>query len=146
MRDRCYHTKHKAERTPKGVTETDLRIDKWLWAVRIFKTRSQAADACKKGQILIEEEPVKPSRNIKEGEIVKVKRNAIYYQYKVLGLLAKRQSASIAKDYVEDVTPEEEKEKLQIRRYTGFEIRDRGAGRPTKRERRLIEKFKKGKL
>ena len=123
--------------------EENLRIDKWLWAVRIFKTRSQAADACKKGKILIDEVPVKPSRIIKKGEIVFVKNPPVTYQYKVLGLLGNRQSAKIVVDYVEDVTPEEEKEKLEIKRFTGFEIRDRGIGRPTKKERRLIDQLKR---
>ena len=123
--------------------EENLRIDKWLWAVRIFKTRSQAADACKKGKILIDEVPVKPSRIIKKGEIVFVKNPPVIYQYKVLGLLGNRQSAKIVIDYVEDVTPEEEKEKLEIKRFTGFEIRNRGIGRPTKKERRLIDQLKR---
>ncbi len=125
------------------ITENNLRIDKWLWAVRIFKTRSQAAEACKKGKVLIDDIQVKPSRVIKLGEIITVKHPPVNYQYKVLGLLGKRQSAKIVVDYVEDITPEEEKEKLEIKRYTGFEIRDRGVGRPTKRERRLIDDLKK---
>ncbi len=123
--------------------EENLRIDKWLWAVRIFKTRSQAADACKKGKILIEEIAVKPSRIIKKGEIVFVKSPPVIYQYRVLGLLGNRQSAKVVVDYVEDITPEEEKVKLEIKRFTGFEIRDRGIGRPTKRERRLIDQLKR---
>ncbi len=125
--------------------EQDLRIDKWLWAVRIFKTRSQAAEACKKGRVLIDDVQVKPSRVLKVGEIVSIKRPPVLYQYKVLGLLGKRQSAKIVVDYVEDITPESEKEKLDIQRFTGFEIRDRGVGRPTKKERRLIEELKKMK-
>lgn len=126
-------------------SEKDLRIDKWLWAVRIFKTRSQASEACKKGKVLIDDIQVKPSRVIKVGEIVIIKRPPVNYQYKVLGLLGKRQSAKIAAEYVEDVTPESEKEKLEIQRFSGFELRDRGVGRPTKRERRLIEQLKKMK-
>lgn len=124
-------------------TEENLRIDKWLWAVRIFKTRSQAAEACKKGKVLIDSIQVKPSRVLKVGEIVYVKKLPVIYQYKVLGLLGKRQSAKIITDYVEDITPEEEKSKLDITRHAGFEIRDRGIGRPTKRERRLIDELKK---
>ena len=124
-------------------TEENLRIDKWLWAVRIFKTRSQAAEACKKGKVLIDSIQVKPSRVLKVGEIVYVKKLPVIYQYKVLGLLGKRQSAKIIADYVEDITPEEEKSKLDITRHAGFEIRDRGIGRPTKRERRLIDELKK---
>ncbi len=123
--------------------EETLRIDKWLWAVRLFKTRNQAAEACKKGRVLIDNIPVKPSRIIKVGEIVFVKHPPVIYQYKVKGLLGKRQSAKIAQDYVEDITPEEEKVKLEIKRYSGFEIRSRGVGRPTKRERRLIDHLKK---
>lgn len=123
--------------------ENNLRIDKWLWAVRIFKTRSQAADACKKGRVLIDDVQVKPSRVIKVDEIVFIKRPPVTYQYKVLGLLGKRQSASIAADYVEDITPEDEKMKLEIKKYTGFEIRDRGVGRPTKKQRRLIDDLKR---
>lgn len=122
--------------------EDNLRIDKWLWAVRVFKTRSQAAEACKKGRILIDNVQVKPSRVLKVGEIVLVKNPPVIYQYKVLGLLGKRQSAKIAADYVEDITPEEEKIKLDMKRFTGFEIRDRGVGRPTKKERRLIDELK----
>lgn len=123
--------------------EENLRIDKWLWAVRIFKTRSQAAEACKKGRVLIDDVQVKPSRIIKPGEIIFVKRPPVTYQYKVLGLLGKRQSAKIASEYVEDITPDEEKIKLEMKKHTGFEIRDRGVGRPTKKQRRLIEELKR---
>ncbi len=123
--------------------EKNLRIDKWLWAVRIFKTRSQAAEACKKGKVLIDDVQVKPSRVIKIGEIVNLKRPPITFQFKVLGLLGKRQAASIVVDYVKDITPEEEKLKLDMQRYEGYELRDRGVGRPTKRERRLIDDLKR---
>lgn len=123
--------------------EDNLRIDKWLWAVRVFKTRSQASEACKKGKVLIDGVQVKPSRVIKVGEIVHIKKMPVIYQYKVLGLLGKRQAAKIVVDYVEDITPEEEKMKLDLKNHSGFELRDRGIGRPTKRERRLIEELKK---
>ena len=123
--------------------EENLRIDKWLWAVRIFKTRSQASEACKKGKILIDNIQVKPSRVIKVGEIVFIKRPPVTYQYKVLGLLGKRQSAKIVVEYVEDITPDEEKIKLEMQKHAGFELRDRGIGRPTKRERRLIDGLKR---
>jgi ribosome-associated heat shock protein Hsp15 len=123
--------------------EKNLRIDKWLWAVRIFKTRSQAAEACKKGRILIDDVQVKPSRVLKIGEIVFVKRPPVTYQYKVLGLLGKRQAATIVAEYVEDITPEEEKVKLEMKRHAGFEVRDRGVGRPTKKQRRLIDELKR---
>jgi len=123
--------------------EHDVRIDKWLWAVRIFKTRSQASEACRKGRIVINDVQVKPSRVIKVGEIVIVKKPPVTHQYKILGLLENRQSAKVIVNYVEDLTPEEEKEKLEIKKHIGFEIRDRGIGRPTKRERRLIDHLKK---
>lgn len=123
--------------------EENLRIDKWLWAVRIFKTRSQAAEACKKGRVLIDDVQVKPSRVIKEGEVVFIKRPPVTYQYKVLGLLGKRQSAAIAANYVEDITPKEEKVKLEMKKHAGFEVRDRGVGRPTKKQRRLIDQLKR---
>ena len=123
--------------------EENLRIDKWLWAVRIFKTRSQASEACKKGRVLIDDIQVKPSRVIKIGEVVFIKRPPVIYQFKVKGLLGKRQSAKVVVDYVEDITPEEEKLKLDMKRFTGFEIRDKRVGRPTKRERRLIDDLKR---
>ena len=123
--------------------EENLRIDKWLWAVRIYKTRSQASEACKKGKVIIDDVQVKPSRTIKRGEVVLVKNPPVTYQYKVLGLLGKRQSAKVIVDYIEDITPEEEKVKLEMKKYAGFEIRDRGVGRPTKRERRLIDQLKR---
>jgi len=123
-----------------SLTEDNLRVDKWLWAVRVFKTRSQAAEACKNGKILIDDKTVKPSRIIKIGEIVKVKRLPVVYSFKVKGLLAKRQSAQIVVDFVEDVTPAEEKMKLE-QNLTVFVQRDRGDGRPTKKERRDIEKL-----
>lgn len=122
--------------------EENLRIDKWLWAVRIFKTRSQASDACKKGRVLINNVQVKPSRVLKIGEIVIFKNPPVTYSFLVKGLLGKRQSAKIVADYVENITPEEELIKLDIKNFTGFEIRDRGAGRPTKKERRLIDDLK----
>ncbi|MFP4041512.1 MAG: RNA-binding S4 domain-containing protein [Bacteroidales bacterium] len=121
-----------------------LRIDKWLWAVRIFKTRSQASDACKKGKVLIEGQQVKPSRIIKTGEIVTVKKRPVFYKYKVLGLLGKRQGAKIAQEYYEDITPDEEKQKLELhRKQDKFEHREKGMGRPTKKERRILDQIKK---
>jgi len=121
----------------------ELRIDKWLWAVRIYKTRSQAANACKKGSVLIDGQQVKPSRTVKVGETVTVKKKPVFYKYKVLGLLEKRQSAKIADEYKEDVTPEEELKKLDVQKQATFERRDKGAGRPTKKERRILDRIKK---
>ncbi|MBE9466814.1 MAG: RNA-binding S4 domain-containing protein [Bacteroidetes bacterium] len=119
------------------------RIDKWLWAVRIFKTRSLASEACKKGRVLIEGIAVKSSRLIKIDEIVNVKFNPIIKSYKVKNLISKRISAKLAVEYVEDITPEAEINKLRIMSYSGGGNRDKGLGRPTKKDRRTIEKYRK---
>ncbi len=119
----------------------DLRIDKYLWAVRVFKTRSLATEACRKGKVIIDEVQVKPSRVVKEGDVIYVKRNPIVYSYRVKKLLGKRLSAKLVVDYVENITPEEELKKLEVRD-TFFIKRDRGSGRPTKKERRIIDKLR----
>jgi ribosome-associated heat shock protein Hsp15 len=122
------------------LVEKDLRIDKWLWAVRIFKTRSQATAACRKGRVMIGHNPVKPSRVLKINDIVEVKRPPVNYSYRVKGLLAKRLSARRIVEYVENITPPEELNKLS-QRDTFFIKRDKGTGRPTKKERRVIERL-----
>ncbi len=119
----------------------NLRIDKYLWAVRVFKTRNIATEECKKGRVLIDTFPVKPSRTIKTGDIIQIKVPPVLRTFKVLGLIDKRVSAVIAKDYVLETTPESEFEKLKLARNT-YVQHDKGAGRPTKKSRRLIEKFK----
>jgi ribosome-associated heat shock protein Hsp15 len=123
------------------LIDKQIRIDKWLWAVRIFKTRNQATEACKKGRILIRDQAVKPSRTLKVNDIVKVKKPPVVYSYKVTGLLAKRLSARLVKDYVEDITSGEELEKMRVRE-TFFVSRDKGSGRPTKKERRIMDKLR----
>ncbi|MCK5464156.1 MAG: RNA-binding S4 domain-containing protein [Bacteroidales bacterium] len=123
------------------LIDKQIRVDKWLWAVRIFKTRNQATEACKKGRILIREQPVKPSRVLRINDIIQVKRPPAVYSFKVTGLLAKRLSARLVKDYIEDITPEQELEKLKVRE-TFFISRDKGSGRPTKKERRTMEKLR----
>jgi ribosome-associated heat shock protein Hsp15 len=123
------------------LTDNEVRIDKWLWAVRIFKTRSQATEACRKGKILILDQQAKPSRIIKIDDIVQVKKPPVVYSFRVLGLLGKRLGAKAIHEYVENITPREELDKLKIRE-TFFIVRDRGAGRPTKKERRVIDKLK----
>ena len=119
----------------------EVRIDKWLWAVRIFKTRSQASEACKKGKVIINEVPVKPSRIIKVGECVNVKKMPVIYIYKVVGIISKRVSAKIAQEHFDNLTTEEELNKLNFDS-SGFFVRDKGLGRPTKKERRIIDKVK----
>jgi ribosome-associated heat shock protein Hsp15 len=123
------------------LIDKQIRVDKWLWAVRIFKTRSQATEACRKGRILIDEQAVKPSRVLKVNDIIKVRKPPVVYSYRVSGLLAKRLSARLVKDYVEDITPEQELEKLRMRE-TFFIHRDKGSGRPTKKERRTMDKLR----
>ncbi len=119
----------------------DVRIDKWLWAARICKTRSKAATECKKGKILIDNVPVKPSRLVREGEIIVVRKMPVIYTYRIKKILAKRVAAKLVGAYVEDLTPQEEKDKLLRKSTTTLFIRKRGEGRPTKKERRIIERF-----
>lgn len=122
--------------------EEKVRIDKWLWAVRIFKTRSLAAEECGKGHVTIGEVHVKASRELKGGEVVKVRIPPIERHYLVKKLTDKRMSAQLAVDFVEDVTPPETLALLNAVKVYGFEYRDRGVGRPTKRDRRMIDKLK----
>lgn len=121
-----------------------VRIDKWLWAVRIFKTRSLAAEECGKGHVSIGDIHVKASRELKGGEEIRVRIPPIERHYLVKQLTDKRMSAQLAVDFVEDVTPQEKLDLLNTARVFGFEHRDRGAGRPTKKDRRLIDKLKEG--
>ncbi len=123
------------------LIDKEVRIDKWLWAVRIYKTRNQAAEACKKGRILILDQSVKPSRVLKINDVVQVKKPPVVYSYRVLGLLGKRLSAKAVREYIENITPEAEMDKLKVRE-TFFIIRERGTGRPTKKERRTIDKLR----
>jgi ribosome-associated heat shock protein Hsp15 len=116
----------------------EVRIDKWLWAIRVYKTRTQAAEACQKGRIIIGNIQVKPSRNIKIGDVVMVRKLPVIYTYEVTGLIDKRVSASEAQKNFKDLTSVEELNKLNIKE-TIFVVRDRGTGRPTKKERREID-------
>jgi ribosome-associated heat shock protein Hsp15 len=122
--------------------EKSIRIDKYLWAVRIYKTRSSASEACRKGKIMISNIQVKPSRTISANEIITVKKPPVVFTYRVIEALENRVSAKLAGNYVEDITSEAEKLKLEIRPSDINGYRDRGSGRPTKRERRLIDKLK----
>ena len=119
----------------------EFRIDKWLWAVRIFKTRSQATEACRKGHVSINDLPVKASRVVHAGEVVKVRKSPIIRSYEVLNLAGKRMSAKLAVDFVKDVTPQEELEVLEMQKNMGWISRDRGTGRPTKKDRRELDDF-----
>lgn len=126
------------------MAEEKVRIDKWLWAVRIFKTRSLAAEECNKGHVSIGDLHVKPSRELKGGEVVKVRVPPIERHYLVKQLTIKRMSAQLAVDFVEDVTPPETLALLNAVKAYGFEYRPRGLGRPTKKDRRMIDRLKSG--
>lgn len=119
----------------------NVRIDKWLWAVRLFKTRSQATEACRKGHVSIGNLPVKPSRMLSTGETVMVRKEQVVRSFKVLALAEKRMSAKLVVDYIEDVTPPEELEILEMQKNMRWISRDRGTGRPTKKERRDLDDF-----
>jgi len=118
-----------------------IRIDKWLWAVRIFKSRNQATDFCKRGRILISGEPVKASRSIRIGDVIEVRRPPLTLTYQVTGLIEKRVSATIAAENVLNLTPAQEIEKHRQKLESAFYSRDRGMGRPTKKERRDLDKI-----
>ncbi len=119
-----------------------IRIDKWLWAVRAFKTRSLASEACRSGKVKILDQSVKPSRELKVGEIITVSLPPIIRTMKVLVIAGNRVSAKLVPGLMEDLTPESEYQKLKRQKEPGFEFRERGLGRPTKRERREIEFLK----
>ncbi len=118
-----------------------VRIDKWVWAVRIFKTRSQATEACKKGHISIGDLPVKPSRQVHPGEIIQVKKPPYMRRFKVLAVAEKRMSASLVPDFVEDVTSTEELALQETHKNMRWITREKGTGRPTKKERRDLDNF-----
>ena len=119
----------------------EARIDKWLWAVRIFKTRTIAAEACKKGRVSINGSFVKASRMIKVGDIIQVKKAPITYSFKVLQAIEKRVGAKLVPEVMENVTTPDQYELLEMSKISGFVDRARGTGRPTKKDRRSIEDF-----
>ena len=119
----------------------EVRIDKWLWAVRLFKTRSIAIDACKKGRVMIKGMNVKPSRMIKIGDVIEVRRPPITYAFEVLDLTERRMGAKLVPQYMKDVTHPSQLEILELNRISGFIDRARGTGRPTKKDRRELEQF-----
>ncbi|MBO6287475.1 MAG: RNA-binding S4 domain-containing protein, partial [Prevotella sp.] len=117
------------------------RIDKWLWAARIFKTRSIAADAIKNGRVTIEGVNVKPSRMVKAGEVVSVKKPPITYSFRILKTIEQRVGAKLIPEIYENVTDPKQYELLEMSRISGFVDRARGTGRPTKKERRAMDAF-----
>ena len=118
---------------------TEVRIDKYLWSIRVFKTRSEATDACKGGKIRVNGADTKPSKMVKVGDTIFARKGAVTYTYKVLDLIDKRQGPKLVPNYAENLTPPEELAKLRAPIETFFLKRDRGAGRPTKKDRRQME-------
>ena len=117
------------------------RIDKWLWAARIFKTRSIAADACKNGRVTIGGVNVKPSHTVKAGEVVSVRKPPVTYSFKILKTIEQRVGAKLLPEIYENVTPPDQYELLEMSRISGFVNRARGMGRPTKKDRRALDEF-----
>lgn len=121
-----------------------VRIDKWLWAVRVYKTRTMATDACRSGKVTIDGQVVKPSREVKTEDEVQVVINPHFTRsLRVIGLLNNRVGAKLVENYAEDITPEAEYDRLKKYNELNWERRDRGIGRPTKKERRDIDRLKK---
>jgi len=119
----------------------EVRIDKWLWAMRIFKTRTVATEACKKGRVLMGGVAVKPSRTIKEGDVINVRKPPVTYSFRVKALTQNRLGARLVPDYMENITPKSELDLLDVVRISGFIDRRKGLGRPTKREGRDLAEF-----
>lgn len=118
-----------------------VRIDKYLWAIRVFKTRSEATDACNGGKVKVGEANAKPSKAVGAGDHITIRKGSVTYSFKVLHPLEHRVGASLVPDYAENLTPQEELDKLKAPVETFFVRRERGAGRPTKKDRREIEQM-----
>lgn len=125
------------------MAKSEIRIDKWLWAVRVFKTRTIATEAIKKGRVTIGDNatPVKPSRTIKVGDVVNVRKPPVTYSFRVLALTENRLGAKLVPEYMENITPQSQYDLLEIVKISGFVDRRKGLGRPTKREGRELSKF-----
>lgn len=116
-----------------------VRLDKFVWAIRLFKTRSEATDACNGNKVQLNGAPAKPSKPVKAGDRISVRKGSAQFVFKVLQLTESRMGAKLVPDYVEDLTPESEKEKLRVPHELLFMKRDRGMGRPTKKDRREMD-------
>ncbi len=123
------------------MAKSEVRIDKWIWAMRIFKTRTIAAEACKKGRVMIGDIPVKSSRTVKPGDIVSVRKPPITYSFRVKAVTENRLGAKLVPDYMENITPQSQLDLLDVIKISGFIDRRKGLGRPTKREGRQLEEF-----
>lgn len=121
--------------------KSEVRIDKWMWATRIFKTRTIAVEACKKGRVMIDNVTVKPARMVKVGDVIQVRKPPVVYSFKVVDLAEKRMGAKLVPNYMENVTPPEQYALLELKALAGFVDRAKGMGRPTKKDRRDLEMF-----
>jgi ribosome-associated heat shock protein Hsp15 len=119
----------------------DVRIDKWMWATRIFKSRTIAVEACKKGRVMINNVTVKPSRLIRRGEVLQVRKPPIIYSFKVLQLADKRMGAKLVDQFLANVTTADQYEILELQKLSGFINRSKGTGRPTKKDKRELDDF-----
>lgn len=119
----------------------EARIDKWMWAARIFKTRTIAAEACKKGRVSINGAQAKPARMIKPGDVIQVRKPPVTYSFKVLQAIEKRVGAKLVPEIMENVTTPDQYELLEMNRISGFVNRAKGTGRPTKKDRRDLDEF-----
>jgi len=119
----------------------EIRIDKWMWAVRIFKTRTIALEACKKNRVMVNNVLAKPSRMLRVGDMVQVRKPPITYSFKVLELTSNRVGAKLVPQFLENITPPEQYELLELQKISGFVDRARGTGRPTKKDRRDLDNF-----
>ena len=120
----------------------DERIDKWLWAMRVLKTRSIATDACKKGRVMMGGVAVKPSRSVKVGDVVDVRKPPVTFSFRVKALSPGRLGARLVPDYLENITPQSQYDLLEMTRISGFVDRRKGLGRPTKRDSREMSRFR----
>lgn len=117
------------------------RLDKWLWAVRLFKTRSLATDACRAGSVTVNDQPAKPARDVHAGETIIVKQGIVTRTLRVLGVPRSRVGPKLVADFCSDLTPQEEFEKVKEQRIQDLLAREKGSGRPTKRDRRLLDQL-----
>lgn len=119
----------------------EIRIDKWLWSTRVFKTRSIAADACKKGRVAIGTRTAKPAMMVRAGDVVRVRKPPITFSFKVIGITPNRVGPKLVANFLQDVTPPEEYQILELQQLTGYQGRAKGMGRPTKKDRRDLDQF-----
>jgi len=123
------------------MTDNEARLDKWLWAARVFKTRSIAADACKNGRVMVNDVLVKPSRSVKVGDKVSVRKPPVTYSFRILKTIEQRVGAKLLPEIYENITPQDQYDLLEMNRISGFVNRARGMGRPTKKDRRQMDAF-----